>query len=333
MPLFSIIIPAYNSEGTITRCLESVLSQDMNDYELIVVDDSSTDLTGIIVDEFASNNTKIRVIHNTINLGVSGARNAGIDISIGDFLLFIDSDDYIGSGYLRSVYDAIAADEADVYIWGITKLVSGAPSKKISPSFFSTFRRVDFLSSFLSAQLDCSIYGYVANKAVRRELVKENEIRFNSNLRLLEDYDFYLSCYRYSDRIAVFELYNYYYILPPVSRNSISRLGAVDYKSLIEVHQKCLDILKENAVNDEENMLLMDLTISKLVVSAFLEMNPITYESIDKQFEDLSPWIPISDVKGSVTIKLIKNLINNNNRTALLLYLSLRQLYHKYLRR
>lgn len=333
MPLFSIIIPAYNSEGTITRCLESVLSQDMNDYELIVVDDGSTDLTGVIADELAQKNSSIKVIHNRNNLGVSVARNAGIDISIGDYLLFIDSDDYIGSGYLRSIYDAIATDEADVYIWGITKLVNGAPSKKISPTSFSTFKRVDFLSSFLTLQQNSGIYGYVANKAVRRELVENNDIRFDSRLRLLEDYDFFLSCYKYSERINVFELYDYYYVLPSVSRNSILRIGSVDYTSLIEVHQKCHDILKENGVNDKDNVLLINYTISKLVVSAFLEMNPITYESIEKQFEDLSPWIPISDVKGSVTIKLIKNLINNNKRTALLLYLSLRQLYHKYLRR
>lgn len=331
MPLFSIIIPAYNSEGTITRCLESVLSQDMNDYELIVVDDGSTDLTGVIADELAQKNSSIKVIHNRNNLGVSVARNAGIDISIGDYLLFIDSDDYVGPGYLRSIYDAIIADKADIYIWGITKLVDGASPKKISPTVFSTFGRVDFLSSFLPLQLDCGLYGFVANKAVSRGLVEENGVRFDDSLRLLEDYDFYLSCYRHSERINVFALYDYYYVLPSVSLNSITRIGTVDYKSLIEVHQKCLDILKENGVYGEENKKLMDLTISNLVISAFLEMSPVSYESIELLFNKLSPWIPIAEVIGSGKTKLMTYLINSNQKVTLLSYLFLRELYHKYL--
>ncbi len=330
MPLFSIIIPAYNSEDSVSRCLESILTQDENDYELIIVDDGSTDLTGAILDDLARKVTHLKVIHNKTNLGVSVARNKGIDVSQGDYLLFIDSDDYIGQGYLSAIHDAIDADKADIFIWGITKIANNASPKVISPPCFTTFERFDFLSSFLPSQLDCGIYGYVANKAVRRSLIEKNRIRFDTDLRLLEDYDFFLSCYRYSERICLFALFDYFYILPAISLNSISRIGDVDYKRLIEVHQKCLDILDENGIHDEDNVNLIDMTISNLVVSALFEMSPVSRGSLNKLMAELSPWIPVMETNGSRKMKLIKSWINKNKRKSLLFYLSLRAFYHKY---
>ena len=329
MPLFSIIVPAYNSVDSIYRCLESILSQDVNDFELVIIDDGSTDLTGAILDDIAHRDARVRVIHNKSNLGVSVTRNKGIDVSQGDYLLFIDSDDFIGQGYLRSIYDSIVANKADIYIWGITKIVNNAAPKVISPTRFYTFDRVEFLSSFLPAQLDCGLYGFVANKAVRRDLIVGNGIRFNTNLRLLEDYDFFLSCYQYSERINVFSLSDYFYILPNVSLNSISRIGTVNYKSLIEVHQKCLNILKDNGIHDDYNMSLMNKTIANLVISAFLEMSPVSHKAVESLFEELDSWIPITETGSSKKRKIIQSLINGNRQNTLLLYLSLRELYHK----
>jgi len=328
MPTFSIIVPSYNSADTVKRCLESILAQDLNDYELIAINDGSTDQTGAILEYMANADRRVRVIHNKTNQGVSNARNKGIDVSQGDYILFIDSDDYIGHGYLRSIYNEIRADLADIYIWGITKLINNAGSKVISPHCFSTFDRVGFLSSFLPYQQSSGIYGFVANKAVKRDLVEKNGIRFNTNLHLLEDYDFFLSCYKFSERITIFPLFDYFYVLPAVSMNSISRIDSVDYKSLIEVHQKCRDIFKEIGIKKDEHLHILDKTISDLVVSAFLEMPKVSHAAINNLLRELNPWIPVLVTDESRRTGLIQRLINNKSSFALSCYMYMRQLYH-----
>lgn len=106
MPLISIIIPVYNTEKYIRRCIDSVISQTCNDWELILVDDGSTDGSGKICDEYAESDERIRVYHKT-NGGVSSARNVGLDNARGVFIAFIDSDDFVEPTYLEKMYDAL----------------------------------------------------------------------------------------------------------------------------------------------------------------------------------------------------------------------------------
>ncbi len=97
----SVIVPAYNAEKTLHRCVDSILAQTFEDFELILVDDGSKDSSGRICDEYAAKDSRIRVVHKS-NGGVSSARNAGLDIASGEYVAFIDSDDYIDNDYLLS---------------------------------------------------------------------------------------------------------------------------------------------------------------------------------------------------------------------------------------
>ena len=103
----SIIIPAYNVEQTLERCVESVLRQKFRDYQLILVDDGSTDGSGRICDELAKRDHRIQTIHQP-NKGLSAARNAGIKRAKGEYITFIDSDDYIASDTLKTLIDLLA---------------------------------------------------------------------------------------------------------------------------------------------------------------------------------------------------------------------------------
>lgn len=100
-PKISIIIPVYNSETHLDTCIQSICRQSYTDFELILVDDGSTDRSASICDGYASKDTRIRVLHQA-NAGVSAARNKGIDNARGEWLTFIDSDDYVEPGYLAS---------------------------------------------------------------------------------------------------------------------------------------------------------------------------------------------------------------------------------------
>ena len=111
-PFFSIIIPVYNVEKYLDRCLESVLKQEFNDYEIILVDDGSTDTSSYICDSYKQSE-KVTVIHKD-NGGLSSARNCGLDISKGEYIFFVDSDDYICPGTLKILYDNLSRTNVDV---------------------------------------------------------------------------------------------------------------------------------------------------------------------------------------------------------------------------
>lgn len=104
----SVIVPCYNVESFISKCIESVLKQSYSNFELILIDDGSTDKTARLVDQFSNTDTRIMVIHK-LNGGLSDARNAGIDAAKGDYLTFIDSDDYVDEKYIENLVKGITA--------------------------------------------------------------------------------------------------------------------------------------------------------------------------------------------------------------------------------
>lgn len=118
MPKISIIVPVYNVEEYLSRCIDSILEQTFTDFELILIDDGSTDNSGKICDEYSKKDSKVKVIHKE-NGGLSSARNFGIDVASGKFLGFVDSDDYIEKDMYELLYEDICKINADIAICGI----------------------------------------------------------------------------------------------------------------------------------------------------------------------------------------------------------------------
>ena len=106
MAEISIIVPIYNVESCLRRCIDSILNQTFSDYELILVDDGSTDSSGMICDEYAETDARVHVIHQK-NAGVSAARNRGLDASVGTYVMFCDGDDYISPDWTDFMYQTI----------------------------------------------------------------------------------------------------------------------------------------------------------------------------------------------------------------------------------
>lgn len=123
-PLISIIVPAFNVEEYLEECVESIRSQTFTNFELILVDDGSTDGTGAICDSYKKTDARIKVIHQA-NAGLSQARNAGIDIATGEYLSFVDADDYIHSQMMDSLYQLIIGYEADVAVCDYQNVYDG----------------------------------------------------------------------------------------------------------------------------------------------------------------------------------------------------------------
>lgn len=115
---YSVIIPVYNVRNYLPACIESVLSQTFTDFEVILVDDGSTDGSGELCNEYAGKDDRIKVIHQ-VNSGLSAARNAGIDAALGEYLAFLDSDDYWSSPQMLMQLDAYIAGGADIAVFGV----------------------------------------------------------------------------------------------------------------------------------------------------------------------------------------------------------------------
>lgn len=116
-PLISVIVPIFKVEKYLPECIESLLAQSYNNLELILVDDGSPDNCPAICDNYAKQDKRIKVIHKK-NGGLSDARNAGIDIATGDYICFVDSDDYVARDYIKKLYDAICSNDADMAVCG-----------------------------------------------------------------------------------------------------------------------------------------------------------------------------------------------------------------------
>lgn len=113
--LVSVIVPVYNVESYVAKCIESIVNQTFKDLEIILIDDGSTDSSGSICDSFAEKDKRIKVIHKE-NGGLSSARNAGLDIAVGDYIVFVDSDDYINLKMIETLYSVCIENVADLAI-------------------------------------------------------------------------------------------------------------------------------------------------------------------------------------------------------------------------
>lgn len=122
--MISVIIPVYNVEKYIRKCLKSVLNQTFQDFEIIIIDDGSTDKSGIICDDFARHYGNIKVVHKR-NGGVSSSRNKGLEESTGDMIVFVDSDDWIDKFYLEILYQMMLETQADLVISSAINVLEG----------------------------------------------------------------------------------------------------------------------------------------------------------------------------------------------------------------
>ena len=120
--MFSVIIPVYNVEQYLDKCLASILGQTYKDFECIVVDDGSPDNSNVIIDKYVKLDERFKVLHQQ-NMGLSAARNAGLAIAQGDYIVFVDSDDHISNEYLEKFALKIANTDADIVICGFIEVL------------------------------------------------------------------------------------------------------------------------------------------------------------------------------------------------------------------
>ena len=209
--LVSIIIPVYKVEKYLAQCIESVLSQDYSNIEVILVDDGSPDKCGLICDEFAKKDSRITVIHKQ-NEGLSSARNSGIDIAKGKYISFIDSDDYISEKYISTMINEFSDNNTDLVICSYYYVYShehNTDSLRLSRQNNHTkemFSGMDLITNrFTNLRVH---YTVSTNKLYKTELF--NHTRFEKGV-LHEDEFIYRSIMEQCKQVVVIDEPLYYY--------------------------------------------------------------------------------------------------------------------------
>lgn len=237
--LVSVIIPAYNIEDYIGRCLDSIISQTYKNLEIIVVDDGSRDHTGEILDNYAKKDRRIKVIHKE-NGGVSSARNKGIEAAEGDYIGFIDGDDLIESEMYKTLVDLLEEENADIAHCGYQMVFPdridyyhNTGKKKIQTT-------EEGLKDLLSGEM---IEPGLVNKLYKKELIKN--CRLDETVKINEDLLMNYQLFKLSQKSVYYDITPYSYMI-----RSSSATGA---NSLIKKREDALRVLnqiKDDCINN-----------------------------------------------------------------------------------
>ena len=200
-PLVSVIVPVYKVEKWLSRCVDSILAQTMEDFELLLIDDGSPDCSGEICDEYAVKDSRVRVFHKA-NGGVSSARNLGLDNAKGEWISFVDADDWVDVDYLAGLTENLDAD----FILGGVKMLETQQSSMEDYKYEKSEIK-DCIEKYLFDTVLLSPWGNLLN----RNIINNNNIRFDEKIRYAEDRifnrEYLLSC---KSIISVSDLnYNY----------------------------------------------------------------------------------------------------------------------------
>ncbi len=202
--MISIIVPVYNAEQYLRRCIDSILAQSHTDFELLLINDGSKDASGDICDEYATQDTRIRVFHKK-NGGVSSARNLGIEESKGEWITFIDADDYVHPDFLASLY---AQHDADLIIGSFQLVGSDESWNGILPN--ETYGR-DVLRLKLEKSEFVPNHRAPWAKLYRHDIIIDNHLLYDTRVSLSEDWLFTLHYFQYVQSIRTIDAPYYYY--------------------------------------------------------------------------------------------------------------------------
>lgn len=209
-PTVSIIVPIYNAEKHLNRCIDSILNQEYSDFELILVNDGSKDASPQICDEYAAKDARVRVIHKE-NTGVSDTRNIAIDHATGTYLQFLDSDDWITPDATKLLVRTAENYHCDMVISDFYRVVGEHLAQKGDIEEDGVMTLEEFAAHMVENPADF-YYGVLWNKLFRRDIVEEHHLRMNTEISWCEDFMFNLEYFRHAKVFYALQVPIYYYV-------------------------------------------------------------------------------------------------------------------------
>ena len=262
-PKISIIIPVYNTEKYLEKCFSSLLAQSFQDFEIICVDDGSSDGSLRILNEYASRDSRIKVLSQK-NAGQSVARNRALSLAGGEFISFVDSDDYISADFLESLYESVSGNDADIAVTSYNMVENG-----------STMVRYDLdcsSESRFEKKLPRVLNGMCCNKLFRRSFLEKYNIRFPEGI-FYEDNLFLIKALFYSNKVIFINSGCYYYIKHSGSTTDTQRDESVLKNNSLEMIKKIVDFCEENKFGQQQMRSVRNFVKKSLIPEEFEEDN------------------------------------------------------------
>ena len=305
MSMVSIIVPIYNIEEYIRECFDSILAQTYPDFELILVDDGSPDNCGRICDEYAENDVRIKVIHKE-NGGLTLARNAGLSVAKGDWIMHVDGDDWIEPDMIESLIEAAKATEADLVFGDYMKYGLSAGNHKLPT--WSTDKK-DSMSRYIAYSMT-TIWGSIA----KRSLYTEHCLKSPDGVSYCEDFHLIVRLCHFAKKIVNVHRPFYHYRYRPTSiMSNMSRKTEADEQW---VYQDTIRFFKEQGVYEDYRK-VMSWRVLKSAQELLLD--PTGHKRFMELFNDGKEFIffcPFVNKK----IKMLAWLITHNLRPVVVMF-------------
>ena len=271
--MFSVIIPVYNVEQYLRQCIESIVNQTFSDFEVLLIDDGSTDRSGDICDEYEANFSNITTYHKK-NSGLSDTRNFGIDHALGEYLIFVDSDDWIELDSLQTFNDILRSKKLQILETTLVEVYENTYNSRESMKMERYLKTSQNKEDLLTWCLNVSKDNWPAQKKiVSREFIQKNNIKFLKG-RLLEDLD-WTSNVLY--KVSTFDMTskNWYYHRMDRSGSITNNIGIKNITDVIEMAASHYATLKKQYDTTHEKI------FSRIMKSVYSSINLIKYCSKD----------------------------------------------------
>ena len=289
----SVIVPVYNAAQYISKTLNSIISQDFNAFEIIVVNDGSTDNSLDIINHCLKD---CKVPHQIItqeNKGVSVARNTGIEVACGDYLVFVDADDYIANNHLSSLYNGESDFSLTLY----------AKKEENKLTYSDTYSQ-DVISTddFIQMELNMQITFNFLQLMYKSDIINKNKIRFSEGVVYGEDTEFAHKALNYGNEIAINNEVTYYYVQHPESAINTTEFRRFE---IVGIFEDIADFYKKNNKKDFANLIIT----SRIPKAIFGNMNFFFYNEYDfnevmDKMRELNLFEKLSKFEGDIKFKL-----------------------------
>lgn len=302
-PLITIIIPIYNAEKYLKRCVDSILNQSFKDLELILVNDGSTDGSGEICDFYSEYDERVQV-HHLLNGGPSRARNHGLNHSVGKYITFIDADDYVNN-YFSDTANKVSINDYDLIVVPFnvvnTQLEPLQHNEYKEKSFLKNEKKDDFLRGIWLGE---PLFGSCGNKWFKREVIQKYNFSFNNNFYIAEDYLFNLHFYRECQSAVLVDFPYYNYV--QYENSLTSRIFYNRFEIAKTVYVESLKLIKALNINDSYSRNFVEESYLSGVLRAMFE--------VAKKGNKLTLKDKIMELKRYISDKDVRKVLRNNNR-------------------
>lgn len=241
--LVTIIVPVYNAEKNLGKCLDSIIAQTYKNIEIILINDGSTDSSLDICKKYRMIHNRVKVI-NQENKGVSSARNKGLELAEGEYITFSDSDDYLENNMIFDMVELIEKEKTDLAICNYYD------------NYETNLKQVFFRDEVYNGIFDKRLFrGFLWNKLYKREIINKNNLKMDENIFITEDLLFNCEYLRYCNKVSYTNQRLYHYVMNPYSALHYKGLTQ-KYLTIIDSYKKIIRIFEEEEISSIDNAYL-----------------------------------------------------------------------------